>query len=212
MKGTSELVDLQPRRKPLFSFGSQPPPAQIRGSLFQALPEFVKLRFGEQRWPEFLERVDPIAAAALARPMQALDWYPFRVVSAAAETMVAMSSKSGGDATLQALAAHNLDRATNLIFRAIFKVGSPEFMLSKADQVWKKYYSSGRMTVQHATRGSGCVRLHDFPELTRTYNRVILYAVEATIVKAGGRITQREITRDITAGDEYCEYNYTWTM
>jgi hypothetical protein len=187
-------------------------PALIRGSLFQSLPSFVQTHFGQHRWEEFLRRVEPVAAEALCQEMEALAWYPFLVVSAAADTMVAMSSEGKGEETLRRFAVHNLDRATNLIFRAIFKIGSPEFMVSKADQVWKKYYNTGSMTVEHVARGKACVRLHDFPEITQNYTRVVLYAIEATIVKAGGKTTLREVTRDIHAGDDFTEFSYAWTM
>jgi len=187
-------------------------PALIRGSLFQSLPSFVKSHFGAQRWDEFLTRVDPVAADAYKTEMAALAWYPFIVVASAADTMVAMSSDGAGDATLKRFATHNLDRATNLIFRAIFKIGSPEFMVSKSDQVWKKYYSTGRMSVENASKGKASVRLYDFPEITRNYTRVVLHAVEATIAKAGGRPTSSQVTADIHAGDAYTEFSYTWAI
>jgi hypothetical protein len=187
-------------------------PALIRGSLFQSLPSFVKSHFGEKRWDEFLGRVAPVAADAYRNEMEALAWYPFIVVASAADAMVAMSPEGNGDATLKKFAAHNLDRATNLIFRAIFKIGSPEFMVSKADQVWKKYYSTGRMAVDSVSKGKASVRLYEFPEITRNYTRVVLYAIEATIIKAGGRTSYREVTRDLHTGDAFTEFSYAWSM
>lgn len=187
-------------------------PALIRGSLFQSLPCFVKAHFGEDRWDEFLERVDPLTADAYVGEMDALRWYPFIVISSATDTLVSMSPAGAADATLQKFAAHNLDRATNLIFRAIFKIGSPEFMVGKSDQVWKKYYSTGRMTVANLAEGRASVQLHDFPEITRNYTRVVLYAIEATIRKAGGSTLRCEVTRDIHAGDHFTEFSYAWTI
>jgi hypothetical protein len=186
--------------------------ALIRGSLFQSLPAFVKEQLGESRWDEFLERVDPVAADAYRNEMDALRWYPFIVIASATDTLVAMSPAGTADATLRKFATHNLDRATNLIFRAIFKIGSPEFMIGKSDQVWKKYYSTGRMTVSNLEKGSASVQLHDFPEITRNYTRVVLYAIEATIIKAGGHTRRCDVTRDIHAGDDFTEFSYTWTM
>jgi len=186
--------------------------AMIRGSLFQSLPSFVKTHLGAHRWGEFLERVDPVAADAYKDEMDALSWYPFIVISSATDTLVSMSPTGTADATLRKFAAHNLDRATNLIFRAIFKVGSPEFMLGKSDQVWKKYYSTGRMAVDKLAKGQASVQLYDFPEITRNYTRVVLYAIEATIIKAGGRTNRCDVTRDIHAGDPFTEFSYTWTM
>ena len=185
-------------------------PALIRGSLFQSLPSFVRSHFGESRWSEFLQRIDPSVADTLGSEMSALAWYPFLVVASAADTMVAMSNGSG-DETLRKFAIHNLDRATNLIFRAIFKVGSPEFMVGKSDQVWKKYYSTGYMTVEKAVRGNAVVRLHEFPDITPNYTRVVLFAIESVIVKAGGRTSSREVTRNLAAGDPYTEFTYAWT-
>ena len=187
-------------------------PALIRGSLFQSLPSFVKAHFGERRWEEFLGRVDPVAADAYRNEMEALKWYPFMVIASATDAMVAMSTEGTRDATLKKFATHNLDRATNLIFRAIFKIGSPEFMVSKSDQVWKKYYSTGRMTVDSVAKGQASVRLYDFPEITRHYTRVVLFAIEATIIKAGGRPSRCEVTHDIHSGDEFTEFSYTWTI
>ena len=187
-------------------------PAQIRGSLFQSLPAFVKAHLGEARWGEFLERVDPLTADAYRGEMDALQWYPFTVIASAADTLVSMSPAGSGDVTLQKFAAHNLDRATNLIFRAIFKIGSPEFMIGKSDQVWKKYYSTGRMTIDRIAKGQASVQLHDFPEITRNYTRVVLYAIEATILKAGGHTRRCEVTRDIHNGADFTEFSYAWTM
>lgn len=186
--------------------------ALIRGSLFQSLPSFVKGHLGENRWEEFLERVDPVAADAYRNEMDALRWYPFIVIASATDTLVAMSPAGTSDVTLQKFATHNLDRATNLIFRAIFKIGSPEFMIGKSDQVWKKYYSTGRMAVGKLAKGEASVRLFDFPDITRNYTRVVLYAIEATILKAGGRTRRCDVTRDIHAGDDFTEFSYTWTI
>jgi hypothetical protein len=187
-------------------------PALIRGSLFQSLPSFVKGHLGERRWEEFLGRVDPVAADAYRNEMEALKWYPFIVVASATDALVAMSTEGTRDATLKKFAAHNLDRATNLIFRAIFKIGSPEFMIGKSDQVWKKYYSTGRMAVHHVAKHEASVRLYEFPEITRNYTRAVLYAIEATIIKAGGRTARCEVTHDLCAGDEFTEFSYAWTI
>ena len=199
--------------EPLISF-SRPKAkrALIRGSLFAPVPQFVKTAFGEQRWPEFLHRVDPLAARFLDTQLEALGWYPFRVITSAVEVIQQMSRASDAEAVLRRLARHNLDRATNLIFRAIFKVGSPEFMVSKSDQVWEKYYSKGRMQVGNAGRRHATVQLIDFPEITPTYTRVVQYAIEAVIEKAGGRLTRSEINLNASNGDRLCEFSYAWTI
>lgn len=186
--------------------------AHVRGSLFASLPDFVKRHFGDNQWDDFLRRLDPVAHQTLKNDFDALAWYPFSVISNAVDVMVQMSDQNRALDTLQKFAAHNLDRATNLIFKAIFKIGSPEFMVSKSDQVWAKYYSTGKMETADCSKGKATVRLRDFPEMTHNYNRVVLFAIGATIVKAGGKITTQEIVRDIQGGSDFCEYHYEWRM
>ena len=217
MHATVASIESQPtdagNDEPIISF-SRPTThrALIRGSLFAPVPQFVKETFGEARWPEFLELVDPVAARYLNTELQALSWYPFKVITSAVEAIQMMTRATDAEATLRKLSRHNLDRATNIIFRAIFKVGSPEFMVSKSDQVWEKYYSKGRMLVGNATRGCATVQLVNFREITPTYTRVVQYAMEAVITKAGGKLTRSEITLDTNRGDHLCEFSYTWKM
>jgi hypothetical protein len=68
------------------------------------------------------------------------------------------------------------------------------------------------MTIGNVSRGQASVQLWDFPEITRNYTRVVLYAIEATILKAGGRTRRCEVTRDIHNGDDFTEFSYAWTI
>jgi hypothetical protein len=201
--------DLHSPRKSIFTF---PRPndrdARCRGSLFGPVRLFVTSYLGPDRWEELLTNLEPGARTIWQTEFDALSWYPFWAISAALDALVVLPDIPPD--TIRKLAYHNLDRATNLIFRAIFKVGSPEFMVSKSDQVWNKYYSTGTMRVAHASKGSAVIQLFDFPEITHNYNRVILHGIEAVIVKAGGRIKREEIARSIHLGDECCEYTFAW--
>jgi hypothetical protein len=58
-------LETSSKRNPAYTFQRPAEPALIRGSLFQSLPEFVRARFGEHRWEEFLRRVDPVACDPL---------------------------------------------------------------------------------------------------------------------------------------------------
>jgi hypothetical protein len=196
---TSRRSDSAENYEPLVSF-SRPKTSEalIRGSLFAPLPNFVKTAFGEERWPEFLQRVDPVAARFLDTQLDALSWYPFRVITSAVEAIQQMSRTSDAEVMLRRLSRHNL--------------GSPEFMVSKSDQVWEKYYSKGRMQVSNASRGHATVQLIDFPEITPTYSRVVQYAIEAVIEKAGGKLTRSEINLSPGNGGRVYEFSYAWTV
>lgn len=180
----------------------------IRGTALAPSRAFVTGRFGEERWDDFLEPLSAATRDVFSTPILPVSWYPFR---AALEMIDSALRLAGGDVgVLRELAYFNLDYSTNFVFKAIFKLGSPELMVGKSDQVWKKYYSKGYM-VAHVSLGQARVELFDFPELTRVYGLVVLHSIEAVITKAGGHVTRAVQTRDLARGDESSEFVYQWT-
>jgi hypothetical protein len=182
----------------------------IRGYLFEPTLAFVREHLGPEIWREFMETLDPTVLPLFTSEFVALAWYPLRVGFATVEALDRIGQRSGRPDILRQMARHNLDVATRGIFRAIFKLGSPEFMMKRSDQVWKKYYSRGRMMTTHATSKEAVVCLDDVPDITRLWSVTVLYSMEAVIVKAGGRNVVSEITKDIARGDACTEFKYRW--
>ena len=196
----------------LYSY-DRPPSARevyIRGSLFAPLPRFIQRELGPAGWQEFLKRVDPVASTVLGGEFVALAWYPFTVVTSTVEILSTMGRAMGKPDLLRKMTTDNLDQATRGIFRAIFKIGSPEFMIKRSDHVWKKFYSAGEMTVDVATKGEAIIRLERVPNMTPLYSQVVMYSMQAVIEKAGGVVTRAEMTSDIAKGDPRSEYHYRW--
>jgi hypothetical protein len=198
---------------PVYSFDRPPTTREtfIRGSLFAPLPPFMQTYLGPEGWEDFLQRVDPVASTVLRSEFVALAWYPFRVITSTIEVLGTMGKMVGKPTAVRDLAFHNLNHATRGIFRAIFKIGSPEFMMSRADQVWRKYYSTGRMTSPLVTRREAVIRLEGVPGMTPSYSVAVMHSLEAVVVKAGGRISVAEITSDMTRGDKITEYHFCWS-
>jgi hypothetical protein len=199
--------------KPLYSFDRPGTTREtfIRGSLFVPLPAFMKTYLGPEGWVDFLQRVDPVASAVLSREFVALAWYPFKVVTSAVDVLLTTGKMLGKANAVRDMTTFNLNQATRGIFRAVFKLGSPEFMIARSDQVWRKFYSTGQMTTRLLTQKEAVVRLEYVPDMTTNYSLVVLHSLESVIVKAGGRITVCETTSDLGRGDKYSEYHYCWT-
>jgi hypothetical protein len=181
---------------------------RIRGTALMPLRPFIDRYFGKQGAEQFHSFVNPEEDSARFVVDEILPsaWYPFRVALDIVDGLVAMA---GHPRVLRDFAAYNLDYATHAIFKAIFKIGTPEFMVARADQVWRKYYSRGRMTCS-ATRGHATVRLHDFGWLRPNYDRLVQHSIEAVLVKAGARGCTIKHPRCLLRGDEFCESEYEW--
>jgi hypothetical protein len=184
----------------------------IRGYLFGPTIQFIREQLGDGAWEDFLATIDPQAKPVFLEEFVALAWYPLRVATLTVEALDTIGRRQNRPDILRHMARHNLDVATRGVFRAIFKLGSPEFMMKRSDQVWKKYYSRGEMRTLFAKDGEAVVRLDDVPDLTRLWSTTVLLSMEAVIVKAGGKEVVSELTRDISRGDVHSEFRYRWRV
>jgi len=190
---SDENADLQPR-------------TLIRGTGLAPLLPFIDMAFGAKGRETFASSASKELIKAISEPFIAAAWYPFDLAMDAADALVALA---GHPRILREQAAYSLDYATNVVFRAIFKLGSPEFMVARSDQVWRKYYSRGRMTCT-ASKGHATVELHSFPSLRLNYDRTIQYGIEAVLVKAGAKNVIAKHPRCVVRGDTTCVFDFEW--
>jgi hypothetical protein len=179
---------------------------QIRGTAIAPTQPFVLATFDAAGWTKCLASLEPAQRTLLEQPVIATNWYPFSLALAIIDWLAAQ----GGPNVLRKFAIYNLDFATNFVFRAIFKMGSPEFMIARSDQVWKKLYSHGRMTCAVTTHRAR-IELHDFPYLTANYERLLSHSMEAVLLKAGARRVQAEQTLSLVKKDAFSEFSYAWS-
>jgi len=179
----------------------------LRGTAVAPVRSFVLKHFGEEAWPTFLAALDPAPRAAIEQPVIATNWYPYTFCCAYIDELVVLARGRAG--VLREFAIHNLDYATSMVFRAIFKLGTPEFMVARSDQVWKKLYSHGSM-VCDVSSGRARIELRDFPLMSERYADVVKHSIEAVLLKAGARVSRAELTRSTLFGDPVSEFVYEW--
>lgn len=177
---------------------------QIKGTALVPFQAYVRERFGDEALRTLLTRLAPADQDAFRGVVLPIGWYPFRIALAAVDVVAEL----GGDAVLREMAFHNLDYATRNIFKVLFKLGSPQFMVARSDRVWTSYYSAGRMSVPVVKSGYAEIVVHDFPCLTPRYRQVLLHSIEAVVEKAGGKVASAE-TRDVPSAD--AGFVVTWS-
>lgn len=185
------------------------PKTFVRGSFFASIPTATRDYLGPEGWSVFLGQLDPASAAVLKSEFVALAWYPFSIVADVARAVDATGKKLGKKNALAHMSEANLNYATRGLFRAIFKIGSPEFFIDRSDMIWRKCYSNGEMAVT-CERGNATVKLRGVPDMTPHYSISVLHSLEAVLRMAGARVTKAEMTRDISKGDAFSEYSYRW--
>lgn len=179
----------------------------LRGTAVAPLKPFIHRHFGDAGWGRFLGALPADARAGIETPIIATNWYPYTHCCAYIDGIFALGDMRG--TILRDFAIHNLDYATNMVFRAIFKLGTPEFMVARSDQVWKKFYSHGRMVCDVRPKFAR-IELHDFPLKSSSYARVVTHSIEAVLLKAGARMKRAVQSRSALEGNPFSEFTYEW--
>ena len=82
-------------------------------------------------------------------------------------------------------------------------------MVSRSDQVWKRFYSHGRMECDVAA-GRAKVRLYEFPYANANYKKLVGHSIEAVLNKAGAKSLRTRYVENLVMGDEFAEYLFDW--
>jgi hypothetical protein len=131
-------------------------------------------------------------------------WVPFPALMAFIESIDRIFGQ--GDLALAGpLAAHAARTNMPLLYRMFYKLGSVEYIMSKAAAVWLTHYDSGRATTRKVPGGMH-FSLIDFATPHRVHCRTVLGWAQEIVVLSGGRVTAaREIQCRLDGASE-CEF------
>ena len=98
----------------------------------------------------------------------------------------------------------------NTVYRIFFKLGSPEFVIKRASQIFSMYHSSGHLQV--AMLGPKKIRavMEGFETPVFEHCLTIQWWIEKTLMLTGGKNVRVAHTRCRTKDDDACEYIASW--
>ena len=95
------------------------------------------------------------------------------------------------------------------VYRIFFKVGSPQFIISRAARVFASYYDTGRISVVESRPGRAVLDLVEF-EGSPEFCLRILGWMEKTMELAGAKHLVPDHSRCRHRGDAACRFEGTW--
>ena len=142
------------------------PGVQIKGTALGSVQRYVHEHFGEAKWRELLAALDPAERSQIEGGILVSAWYPFalfiRIVQVAEAQLSAQVPRLHREMG-RAAAEYGL----TTFYKIFFKVGSPQFIITRSAKVWRTYYTSGEMAVPVCENGHAVVELIGFEEPAR---------------------------------------------
>jgi len=96
-------------------------------------------------------------------------------------------------------------------YKIFFKVGSPQFIITRSAKVWRTYYTSGEMTVPVCEDGHAVVELVGFEEPARELCERLPGFFERTVELSGGRGVRLVHETCVHRGATSCRFEAWWS-
>jgi predicted hydrocarbon binding protein len=183
---------------------------EIKGTALSSVQRYVLERFGDDKWREVLAALQPAERAQIEGGILVSAWYPFslfiRTVQVAEAQLSAQVPRLHREMG-RAAAEYGL----TTFYKIFFKVGSPQFIITRSAKVWRTYYTSGEMRVVASETGHAVVELVGFEEPARELCERLPGFFERTVELSGGRDVKLLHTKCVNRGEPSCRFEAWWS-
>lgn len=181
---------------------------RCKGNWLASRPRYVRDTWGDEMLARVSERLEERERGYFDKSPMPFMWHPFEALCLIDEKIVEVPMQ--GDVTaMRAFGGAMTDYDLNMVYRAFFRLGTPEFLLSKTHLLWRQYASAGRLASK-VEKGEATLALEEvvIPRYLCTYG--ICGYLGAATVAAGGTNVRSEHTACVHLGDPVCRYALRW--
>lgn len=170
--------------------------AEVKGNYLSSRPRYVLEEHGREVFQRVAERLEGPTREAFENPPLPFTWNPFELLMAMDQAIIAEAM--GGDVTQmrrfgQLIARYDL----SLVYKVLFRVGTPSFVLGRSGMAYKQYIRGGEMSSKTES-DAGVVELERIalPRYLCEYG--VSGWLESAVEMSGGR--------DVTVSHEACRH------
>jgi len=183
---------------------------QVKGTALASTLRFVQETLPADALGRILGGLDEDDRTRLETGVIVSAWYPFALLIRLMRE-VGRYDQGRTPHLYRLMGRASADYSLTTIYRIFFKIGSPQYTLSKAARVFGSYYDSGTMEAIVNDRGHAVLELRDFAEPAPEFCERLWGWCEKTIQL----ISNRELARAahikcVNRGDPTCQFEGFW--
>jgi hypothetical protein len=134
---------------------------QIKGTAVKTTPEFVKAKFRD-RYYEWIENLPDLSRDIVGQPVFSTSWYDlYNAVILPTEKTGDLFFQSHIEAALE-LGRYSSEVALSGIYKIFIKISSPQFVLSRATNVFATYYNPAEIQIISSKGNSAILEMKGF--------------------------------------------------
>ena len=182
---------------------------QVKGTAVISTIRFIKEEFGEEGLAKVAKRLGTEDQSRMESVVLASAWYP---VSFLLALMRAAKAEFGGAMPdlITRMGRASADYAHTTVYKLVFKVGSTQWIISKASAIFSNYYDQGKMVVTESGEGFANIELRDFGEPAPEFCERIAGWTVRNFELTGAKDVELRHVACTSKGAKVCRFEGTW--
>jgi hypothetical protein len=184
--------------------------SNVKGSALVSRLLWVSLNHGEAGTARLAAAASPALREIVQRGAVRATWYQFEMFIELNERIDALFGQ-GDLALVRVLGRHGADANLTTIYRLFYKVGTVQWILSRASRLWGLHYDAGRMIVRAPGGREVELELVDYDTPHRAHCLSVEGWIERSVELSGGHDVVLESLECRARGAPRCRMRVRWT-
>ena len=184
---------------------------QVKGTAIAGKLKWVSRYKGEQPLKDVLDKLKDRDAAKRLADAGALKsaWYPFELFIDLTETIDRVFGKGDG-ALFRQVAGQTAEDDLSTVYKIFFRFMQPMFIVQKAAQLWRSYYTSGTVTATSPEKGLIELEIAEFGTPHWAHCESVLGWAQRSIQLTGVKGVQAQHLECRGRGAKRCRMRVSW--
>jgi hypothetical protein len=183
--------------------------AQVKGTAVQSSLRYVSERFGEDALTRVIEALPEDDRAAFGHGVLASSWYgmdAFLRFMQEAENQLRAQEPD----VVRKMGRASCEYGVTGIYKIFFRIGSPEFVISRAARVFASYYDTGELEVVQTGPGLAVVEVRSLEGGAPQFCERIYGWMQRTLEMSGAKGLRTAHSACVHRGDPACRFEGNW--
>jgi hypothetical protein len=183
---------------------------EVKGTAVNVVAEFVKARHGSAGFTRWMEALGQKARGIFASPVYSNVWYPLDAAFTEPAARVCELFYGGSRTGAVKIGEFSADRALRGVYKFFVKIGSPEWLLTRASSVFSTYYRPARMDSVAEGRGRAHLTVSEFAGMSPIVEARIEGWVARSLEISGCTDVRVAVSESMAYGQAVTRFDLTW--
>ena len=183
--------------------------AKVKGTALLSSFRYVRERFGEGPLARVIEALPEGDRTAFGQGILASSWYGLDALLRFMQEAERQLRAQEPD-VLRKMGRASCEYGLTGVYKIFFKVGSPEYVVSRGAHVYSSYYDTGELRIVEVGSGRAVVELVGFEGGNRQFCERFFGWMQRTLELAGAKNLRTAHSTCVHRGDSICRFEGNW--